>query len=159
MNSCIYPGSFDPITNGHMDIITRACRIFPKVYVGVLHNPAKKGRFSVDARLEMIRRATAGMPAVEVLSYDGMLVELLKKIDCRIIIRGLRTGTDLELEQQMAVINDKLLPGAETIALLSRPETYFISSSAVRELIAFHADVSDYVPKEVALMINRGETE
>ena len=107
----------------------------------------------------MIRRAAAGMDGVEVVAFDGLLVELMKKLDCRIIIRGLRTGTDLELEQQLSVINGKLLPGAETVALLSKPETYFISSSAVREVIEFRADISDYVTKEVADMINGGNAK
>lgn len=156
MKACIYPGSFDPITKGHMDIIGRACNLFPRVYVGVLNNTAKKNLFSVEERIEMIRRATSGMEEVEVVAFDGLLVELMKKLECKIIIRGLRTGTDLELEQQLSVINGKLLPGAETVALLSKPETYFISSSAVRELIEFRADISDYVPKEVADMINGG---
>lgn len=159
MEACVYPGSFDPITKGHMDIIRRARSIFPKVYVGVLNNTAKRNLFPADTRLEMIRRATAGLDGVEAVSFDGLLVDLLKKLDCRLIVRGLRTGTDLELEQQLAVINGKLLPGVETVALLSKPETYFISSSAVRELIEFHADISDYVPVEVADMINGGNAE
>lgn len=159
MNACIYPGSFDPITKGHMDIIERARRIFPKVYIGVLNNTSKKGLFSVETRLEMIRRSTAGMEDVEAVSFDGLLAELLKKLDCRLIVRGLRTGTDLELEQQLSVINEKLLPGVETVALLSKPETYFISSSAVRELIEFNADISEYVPKPAADMINGGNAK
>lgn len=159
MKTCIYPGSFDPVTKGHMDIISRACKLFPKVYVGVLNNTAKKNLFSVEKRIEMIRRATNGMGEVEVVAFDGLLVELMEKLGCKIIIRGLRTGTDLELEQQLSVINEKLLSGVETVALLSKPETYFISSSAVRELIEFHADISDYVPKEAADMINGGNAK
>lgn len=159
MKTCIYPGSFDPVTKGHMDIISRACKLFPKVYVGVLNNTAKKNLFSVEKRIEMIRRATNGMGEVEVVAFDGLLVELMEKLGCKIIIRGLRTGTDLELEQQLSVINGKLLSGVETVALLSKPETYFISSSAVRELIEFHADISDYVPKEAADMINGGNAK
>ncbi|MEG2188878.1 MAG: pantetheine-phosphate adenylyltransferase [Christensenella sp.] len=159
MKACIYPGTFDPLTKGHMDIIRRACNIFPKVYVGVLKNTAKKNLFSVKQRIDMIKCATADMDGVEVIAFDGLLVDLLKQIDCRIIIRGLRTGTDLELEQQLAIINSKLLTGVETIALLSKPETYFISASAVRELIEFDADISDYVPKEVADMINGGHAK
>lgn len=159
MKTCIYPGSFDPVTKGHMDIISRACKLFPKVYVGVLNNTAKKNLFSVEKRIEMIRRATNGMGEVEVVAFDGLLVELMEKLGCKVIIRGLRTGTDLELEQQLSVINGKLLPGVETVALLSKPETYFISSSAVRELIEFRADISDYVPKEAADMINGGNAK
>ncbi len=159
MQACVYPGSFDPITKGHMDIIERAHNIFPKVYVGVLKNPAKHYLFGLETRVEMIRRAVAHLEGIEVVTFDGLLVDLLQKIDCRIIIRGLRTGTDLELEQQLSVINGKLLPGAETIALLSKPETYFISSTAVRELIEFHADISDYVPQAVSKMINGGQTK
>ena len=156
MNACFYPGSFDPITNGHIDIICRARNIFPKVYVGVLNNTAKRNLFSVEERVEMIRRATGGMDGVEAVSFEGLLVDLMERLSCRIIIRGLRTGADLELEQQLSVINRQLLPGAETVALLAKPETYFISSSAVRELIEFHADISGYVPREVADMINGG---
>lgn len=159
MEACVYPGSFDPITKGHMDIITRAQGIFPKVYVGVLNNTAKKSLFPVQKRLEMIRRATDGMNGVEAVAFDGLLVDLMKQLDCRVIVRGLRTGTDLELEQQLSVINGKLFPGAETVALLSKPETYFISSSAVRELIEFHADISEYVPAEVSDMINGGNAK
>lgn len=159
MEACVYPGSFDPITKGHMDIIRRAHSIFPKIYVGVLNNTAKKSFFSVKTRLEMIRRATAGLDGVEVVAFDGLLVDLLKQLDCRLIVRGLRTGADLELEQQLSVINGKLLPGVETVTLLSKPETYYISSSAVRELIEFHADISDYVPIEVSDMINGGNAK
>ena len=159
MKACVYPGSFDPITKGHLDIIERACNIFPKVYVGVLKNPSKTYLFSLDTRMEMIRRATAHIRGVEVVCFDGLLVDLLKKLDCRIIIRGLRTGADLELEQQLSVINGQLLPGVETLALLSKPETYVISSTAVRELVEFHADISAYVPREVSDMINGGITE
>lgn len=156
MKACVYPGSFDPITEGHMDIIRRARSIFPKVYVGVLNNTAKTNLFSIEKRTEMISLAIADMEGVEVVSFEGLLVDLLKQLDCRIIIRGLRTGTDLEQEQQLSVINGKLLEGVETVALLSKPETYFISSSAVRELIEFHADISNYVPKEALDMINGG---
>ena len=157
MKACVYPGSFDPITKGHLDIIERASTIFPVVYVGILNNVSKKCMFSVQKRVEMARAATAHIKSVEVLAFDGLLVDLLKKLDARIIIRGLRTGADLELEQQLAFINGKLLPGTETLALLSKPETHFISSSAIKELIAFGADFSEYVPKEILGMIDKGE--
>ncbi|WP_066648274.1 pantetheine-phosphate adenylyltransferase [Christensenella timonensis] len=157
MEACVYPGSFDPITKGHLDIIERAGVIFSTVYVGVLNNISKRCMFSVEKRVEMVKAATRHIKNIQVVSFDGLLVDLLKTLDARVIIRGLRTGTDLELEQQYAFINGKLLEGTETLALLSRPETHYISSTAVRELLAFHADVSDYVPEAILSMIDKGE--
>ena len=157
MEACVYPGSFDPITKGHLDIIERAGVIFSTVYVGVLNNISKRCMFGVEKRVEMVKAATRHIKNIQVVSFDGLLVDLLKTLDARVIIRGLRTGTDLELEQQYAFINGKLLEGTETLALLSRPETHYISSTAVRELLAFHADVSDYVPEAILSMIDKGE--
>ncbi len=157
MESCVYPGSFDPITKGHLDIVERSSAIFSTVYVGVLNNVAKKCMFSVQERVEMVKAATQHIKNIQVVAFDGLLVDLLKELGARVIIRGLRTGADLEIEQQYAYINGNLLEGTETFALLSRPETHYISSTAVRELITFHADVSDYVPEKILSMIDKGE--
>lgn len=157
MEACVYPGSFDPMTKGHLDIVERSSAIFSTVYVGVLNNVAKKSMFGVKKRMEMVKAATKHLKNVQVVAFDGLLVDLLKELGARVIIRGLRTGADLEIEQQYAFINGKLFEGTETFALLSRPEMHYISSTAVRELIAFHADVSDYVPGEILSMIDKGE--
>ncbi|MEG0914344.1 MAG: pantetheine-phosphate adenylyltransferase [Christensenellaceae bacterium] len=158
MKSCVYPGSFDPITKGHMDIIQRASRIFETVYVAVLNNSAKNCMFSVQKRVDMIKMATKHIENVEVLSFEGMLVDLLHKVDSKIILRGLRTSMDLELEQQTSVINQNLDHEIETMALLSRPQTHFISSTAVRELLRFGADITEYVPHTILEIINGGKT-
>ncbi|MEF9988946.1 MAG: pantetheine-phosphate adenylyltransferase [Christensenellaceae bacterium] len=158
MKSCVYPGSFDPITKGHMDIIQRASRIFETVYVAVLNNSSKNCMFSVQKRVDMIKMATKHIENVEVLSFEGMLVDLLHKADSKIILRGLRTSMDLELEQQTSVINQNLDHEIETIALLSRPQTHFISSTAVRELLRFGADITEYVPHTILEIINGGKT-
>jgi pantetheine-phosphate adenylyltransferase len=157
MSACIYPGSFDPITKGHLDIIERAAALFDTVYVGVLQNIAKNNLFPADFRVQMIEASTEHLEGVKVLSFDGMLVELLKQLEVRIIVRGLRSGHDLEMEQQLSYVNKHLLPGTETIALFAQPENSIVSSTLVRELISFHSDISEYVPKKVVAMINGGK--
>ncbi|MGI6152769.1 MAG: pantetheine-phosphate adenylyltransferase [Christensenellaceae bacterium] len=157
MNSCVYSGSFDPITKGHLDIIKRANEIFPKVYVAVLNNMQKRYMFDMDMRIRMVEKTVAALPGVEVVSSDGLLVDLLEKLGTKVIVRGLRTGADLELEQQLAVVNNQLLSGVETVVLLSRPQTQYVNSSIVRELITYHADITQYVPEEILHMLNGGE--
>lgn len=156
MKSCVYPGSFDPLTNGHMDIIERACGIFPRVYVAVLDNTLKKYAFEKRLRIEMLQKATAKWDCVEVVSWDGLLVNLLRELDTRIVLRGLRTSADLELEQQLAIVNGNLLPGMETFVLLSRPHMQYVSSSIVRELVQYGADISEYVPEEILELVRGG---
>lgn len=156
MTSCIYSGSFDPITKGHLDIIERACNLFPKVYVGVLNNYQKRYMYDMQTRIEMVEKVTADMDCVEVVGSDGLLVDLLKKLDTRIIIRGLRSSADLEFEQQLAVVNGKLLAGVETVVLLSHPQTQYVNSSIVRELISYNADITDYVPEGILDMLTGG---
>lgn len=156
MTSCVYPGSFDPLTNGHLDIIERACAIFPKVYVAVLNNTQKKYMFDQKTRVEMAKAATRQWDCVEVVSSDGLLVELLKKLDTRVVLRGLRSNADLEMEQQLAAVNNLLLDGVETFVLLSRPHTQYISSSLIRELIIYKADIKKYIPEEIYGIITGG---
>lgn len=146
---CVYPGSFDPITVGHMDIIRRASRIFDRVIVAVLHNPAKKGCFPLEQRLTMIEKACADLPTVSADAFDGLLVEYLKKTGAQVVVRGLRAVTDFEAEFQMAQVNHQVSPEMETLFMMTLPEHAYISSSVVRELATFGGDVTQFVPVEI----------
>lgn len=146
---CIYPGSFDPITIGHMDIIRRAAVLFDKVIVAVLHNPAKKGAFPIEERLNMIRKACATIPNVEVDTFGGLLADYVKQTRAQAVVRGLRGISDFESECQMAQVNLQVLPGMETLFMMTRPEHAHISSSVVRELASFGGDVQAYIPPEI----------
>ena len=146
---CIYPGSFDPITIGHMDIIRRAAVLFDKVIVAVLHNPAKKGAFPIEERLNMIRKACATIPNVEVDTFGGLLADYVKQTRAQAVVRGLRGVSDFESECQMAQVNQQVLPGMETLFMMTRPEHAHISSSVVRELASFGGDVQAYIPPEI----------
>lgn len=143
---CIYPGSFDPLTLGHVDIIRRSCSLFDRVIVAVLHNQAKNGCFTVEQRLDMIRRACAGLPQVEACAFEGMLVDAVAQTGAAAVIRGLRTVADFESEKAMAQINAQLRPGTETIFLMAKPEHGHVSSSVVRELAGYGAPLEEYVP-------------
>lgn len=146
---CIYPGSFDPITIGHMDIIRRAAVLFDKVIVAVLHNPAKKGAFPIEERLNMIRKACASISNVEVDTFSGLLADYVKQTRAQAVVRGLRGISDFESECQMAQVNQQVLPGMETLFMMTRPEHAHISSSVVRELASFGGDVQAYIPPEI----------
>lgn len=146
---CIYPGSFDPITVGHMDIIRRAGSIFDRVIVAVLHNPAKRGCFPLEDRLALIRTACAGLANVTVDAFDGLLVDYVRKTGAQVVVRGLRAVSDFESEFQMAQVNHQVLPGMETLFMMTLPEHAYISSSIVRELAAFGGDIGPFVPAEI----------
>ena len=146
---CLYPGSFDPVTLGHVDVIRRAARIFDTVVVGVLHNPDKQGRFSVERRMDMLRRACADIPNVVVISYPGLLARLTQETGIRVVVRGVRNAADLDSETTMAHINGQLDPGLETVFLPAAQGFTDISASMVRQLAQFGADVSSYVPSQV----------
>ena len=146
---CVYPGSFDPITVGHMDIIRRASRIFDRVIVAVLHNPAKKGCFPLEQRLTMIEKACADLPTVSADAFDGLLVEYLKKTGAQVVVRGLRAVTDFEAEFQMAQVNHQVSPEMETLFMMTLPEHAYISSSVVRERATFGGVVTQFVPAEI----------
>lgn len=147
---CVYPGSFDPITNGHLDIIQRGAAIFPELIVAVLHNPGKTGIFPIERRLDMIRRACAHLPTVQVDSFDGLLVDYMRKRHAELILRGLRAVTDFENELQMSQLNHQMSPDVETLFLMTSPEHACLSSSAVREIGMFGGDVSPLVPACIA---------
>ena len=148
-SKCLYPGSFDPVTYGHLDIIQRASRLFDQVYVGVLYNPEKAGCFSVEKRVEMLKKACAFLPNVQVIAYGGLLAELTREMKISAVVRGVRGMRDLESETDMAHINHRLNPDLETLFLPASPEKGEISSSMVRQLAHFGADISAYVPDSV----------
>lgn len=148
MNSglCVYPGSFDPVTLGHIDLIERASRLFPELLVAVLYNPEKQGKFSTEKRIEMLQKACAHLPNVKIDSFDGLLVDYMRKVNAYMVLRGLRAVTDFENEFQMAQINRQIAPEIETLFLMTSPNYAYISSSAVRQIASFGGDVSTFVP-------------
>jgi pantetheine-phosphate adenylyltransferase len=150
MKIAVYPGSFDPIKYGHLDIIERGARVFDKIIVAVLINSAKQPLFTLEERKEMIREATRGLEGVEVDSFDGLLVDYMRKKNARVILRGLRAISDFEYELQVASINRKLAEEVETLFLMSNNKHSFISSGMVKEVARYGADVSDLVPPHVA---------
>ncbi|MEE1350768.1 MAG: pantetheine-phosphate adenylyltransferase [Clostridia bacterium] len=149
MRIAVYPGSFDPITNGHLDIIERASRIFDKVIVGVLKNKNKKPKFSADERVMLIEKATSKLTNVEVASFDGLLVDFARKYGANIIIKGLRTVNDFEYEFQMALLNKTLDSECETMFMMTNSKYSYISSSMVNELAGYNGDLAGLVPTEV----------
>ena len=146
----IYPGSFDPPTNGHLDIVERSARLFDRVVVGVGRNLAKKTVFSAEERIELMREACAKHRNVEVTSFDGLQVDFAKSVGASFIIRGLRALSDFEFEFEMGNMNHRLAPGIEMVYLMTAPEYLFLSASRVKELVAFGAPVDTYVPPNVA---------
>ena len=155
MRVAIYPGSFDPITNGHLDIIQRGCNIFDKVIVAVLINIDKKGLFTIGERVELIKKATAHLENVEVVSFNGLLVDLAKEYNARVILKGLRAVSDFEYELQMALMNSKLDPDIETLFMMTSIEYSYLSSSSVKQVGKFGGDISEQVPKEIIDMVKR----
>ena len=154
MKRAIYPGSFDPVTNGHVDIILRSSKIVDKLIVGVLNNSAKKSLFSVEERVSMLKELTKDLPNVEVTSFDGLLVDYMREIDASIIVRGLRAVTDFEYELQWAQANRAVRPHLDTLFLVTNVEYSYLSSSAVRELARYHGDVSLFVPPYISQMLD-----
>jgi pantetheine-phosphate adenylyltransferase len=152
----VFPGSFDPLTNGHVDIIQRALAIFDTVIVGVLHNPAKFSLFTPEERVQLIQaqfKKQAGR--VCVASFSGLLVEFVQSVQSRVIIRGLRAISDFDYEAQMALINRKLSPSIETLFLTAREEHSYISSTVVRQVAMLGGDVSEMVPRGVEAALKK----
>lgn len=148
MAIAVCPGSFDPVTNGHLDIIHRASRLFEKVIVLVIINPDKTPLFTSEERVEMIRRSI-DLPNVEVDSYRGLLADYVKRSGATVIVKGLRAVTDFEYEFQMALINKKLAPFAETMFLTTDASNMYLSSSVVRQVGSFGGDISPFVPEQI----------
>ena len=145
----IYPGSFDPVTFGHLDIIRRSAGLVDELIVGVLNNKAKSPLFSVKERVRMLEETTKDLPNVKVVPFEGLLVEFARKMEARMVVRGLRAVTDFEYELQMAQTNHKLEPAVETVFLTTSLEHSYLSSTIVKEVAAFGGDISQFVPEAV----------
>ena len=149
MSIAIYPGSFDPVTKGHLDIIKRAAAQFDKLIVCVMVNSEKQGLFSHADRVRLLRRVTAGLPNVEVDASDMLLAEYARTRNASCVVKGLRALSDFEKEFQMAMINRKLNPGLETMFLSARQNYTYLSSSITKELASFRVPLNDFVPDEI----------
>lgn len=149
MRIAIYPGSFDPITNGHLDVIKRAAKLYDKVIVGVLSNSNKSPLFTDEERVEMISQATEDIPNVSVDRFSGLLVDFVTKNNASVIIKGLRTVADFEYEFQMALLNKALNPEYETVFLMTDMKYSYISSSIVKEVAKLHGDLTGFVPAQI----------
>lgn len=147
MKLAICPGSFDPITLGHLDIIQRAALMFDKVIVAVLVNPGKNPAFTVEERIDMIRRAVSGLPNVEIECFDGLLADYTRQKNAQVVVRGLRAVTDFEYEFQMALANRKMNPATDTVFLTTSAQYMYLSSSMVKSIACFGGDISDFVPE------------
>lgn len=150
MTIAIYPGSFDPITNGHLDILKSGAEIFDKVIIAISYNSQKQGFLPIDIRKKLIEESVKDIPNVEVDSFEGLTVEYAKKRGVSVLLRGLRTSFDFEYEMQLSQTNNTLQDGIKTVFLITKPEYSFISSSSVREILANKGDISKFVPKCVA---------
>lgn len=149
MKIAIYPGSFDPITNGHLDILKSGADIFDKVIIAVSYNINKSGFLSVKERVELIKQCTSEIPNIEVDSFEGLTVDYAKKKGANILLRGLRTSFDFEYELQLSQTNNALNKDLKTVFLITKPEYNFISSSMVREVLLNKGNISQFVPKKV----------
>ncbi|MBR2187694.1 MAG: pantetheine-phosphate adenylyltransferase [Lachnospiraceae bacterium] len=150
MSRAVYPGSFDPVTKGHLDIIKRAAKMFDVLTVSVLNNSQKSPLFSVDERVNMLRKACRDIPNVNIDSFSGLTASYAEKTGTDVIIRGLRAVTDFEYELQMAQTNRKILPTLDTVFLTTSLEYAYLSSSIVREVASYGGDISEFVTEEVA---------
>ncbi len=155
MKKAIYPGSFDPITNGHLDIIKRAAGMFDELYVGILINSAKNPLFSMEERVSMIEEVLAEYPNIKVVSFDGLLVDYCKAQNISVIIRGLRAVTDFDYELQIAQTNRVMDPNIDTIFLATSLEYSYLSSSIVKEISAYGGDISKTVPKTIEKRVHQ----
>ena len=155
MLRAIYPGSFDPVTYGHYDIICRSCKIVDELIVGVLNNKSKTPLFSVENRVKMLNDAVSDLPNVKVMSFEGLLVDFAKKVEAQLIVRGLRAVTDFEYELQMSQTNRKVAPEVDTIFFTTSLEYAYLSSSIVKEVAQYGGDISAFVAEPVEKAIKQ----
>jgi pantetheine-phosphate adenylyltransferase len=154
MRTVIYPGSFDPLTNGHLDVIQRATKLFDLVVVGVARSESKHPLFTQDERLQMVEQAVRGLPHVEAESFDGLLIEYVERRSAQAVIRGLRAVSDFEFEFQLALMNRKLNERIETLFMMPKDTYTFLSSRIVKEIASLGGDVSAFVPAHVQAALN-----
>jgi pantetheine-phosphate adenylyltransferase len=159
MTIAIYPGSFDPPTNGHLDIIRRGVKIFDELVVAVADNPARPTLFSKEERVEMIRESIRGLKGVGVDAFDGLIVDFVKKRKAHVILRGIRTVSDFEYEYQMALTNRTFAAEIETAFIITREEFSFVSSRLIKEAASLGGDISAFVPKEVEKWVRKKYAE
>ena len=150
MTTAMYPGSFDPITNGHFDIIIRASKLFDKLIIGVYENPEKQVLFTTEERAELVEKSVANLPNVEVRVFSGLTVNFAREVNAQTMVRGLRMSADFEREFDLAMMNKKLSPDVELICLMSDLKYQFLSSSLLKEAARLGGDVDNFVPKHVA---------
>jgi pantetheine-phosphate adenylyltransferase len=154
MKIAVYPGSFDPMTNGHLDLIRRGTALFDRIIVGVLENEEKKPLFSTEARIEMVREATRDLPTVQVDSFSGLLVNFMQRTHANVVVRGLRAVSDFEYEFQMALMNRELASQVETIFMMPAVEYTYVSSRLVKEVCRLGGDVTRLVPPNVLVKLH-----
>jgi pantetheine-phosphate adenylyltransferase len=153
----VYPGSFDPITNGHIDIATRASKLFEKIFIAIFDTPDKRLSFSIEERVDLAKRALAHLPNVEVKSYGGLTVEFAKQVNAQVMVRGLRMSADFDREFEMAMMNKKLYPGLELVCFMASQEYQFLSSSLMKEAASLGGNITSLVPQHVAeALIKKG---
>ncbi len=157
MRTAVYPGSFDPVTNGHLDVIERAARLFERVVVAVIRNPEKKPHFSFKQRMEMLKKTVPHLKNVAVDSFDGLLVDYMRQKKARAIVRGLRAVSDFDYEFQMALTNRKMAPEIETVFLMTDYRYSYLSSSFVKQIAALGGDVSGLVPSAIANKLKKAK--
>ena len=150
MTIAIYPGSFDPITNGHLDIVTRAAKLFEKLIIGVYDTLGKDVLFTTEERVELVRQAIANLPNVEVESYSGLTIDFAKKVKAQTMVRGLRISADFQREFDMAMMNKRLFPELELVCLMSTLGYQFLSSGLLKEVASLGGNIDEFVPNHVA---------
>ena len=155
MTIAIYPGSFDPITNGHLDIVTRAAKLFEKLIIGIYEAPNKRPLFAIEERVELARQATADLPNVEVKPFSGLTVDFAKKVKAQAMVRGLRMSADFEREFDMAMMNKRLFPELELVCFMASVEYQFLSSTLLKEAASLGGNISDLVPEHVAIALRK----
>ena len=157
MTIAIYPGSFDPITNGHIDIATRAAKLFTKLIIGIYETPGKHLLFSLEERVELARQAVASLPNIEVQPFSGLTVDFARRVRAQAMVRGLRVSADFEREFDMAMMNRRLHPELELVCLMASPEYQFLSSSLLKEVARLGGSINDLVPEHVARALKKKE--
>ena len=155
MTVAIYPGTFDPITNGHLDIVSRASRLFEKIIIGVYEKSNKQLLFTKEERVDLVKRAVASIPDVEVKSFHGLAVDFARQEKAQVMIRGLRMNADFEKEFEMALMNRKLAPDLDLLCLMASQEYQFLSSSLLKEVALLDGNINDLVPKHVAEILRK----